>query len=85
MQRLKDQDVNHKFKDDLINLLEKEANLILESLEDKWFEVFCGLSKNGKLGMQTWWWDSSVDGAVKEKEDHIIYGKMVIARMTMCN
>ena len=35
--------------------------------------------------MQTWWWDSSVDGAVKEKEDHIIYGKMVIARMTMCN
>ena len=83
MWKLNDQDVNCKFQDDLINLLEKEANLILESLEDKWFEVSCGLSKNGKLGTQTWWWDSSVDGAVKEKEDRIIYGKMVIARKTM--
>ena len=83
MQRLKDQDINRKFQDDLINLLEKEANLILESLEDKWFEVSCGLSKNGKLGMQTWWWNSSVDEAVKEKGDCGIYAKMVIARKIM--
>ena len=54
MWKLNNQDVNCKFQDDLINLLEKEANLILESLEDKWFEVSCGLSKNGKLGTQTW-------------------------------
>ena len=84
MWKLNDQDVNCKFQDDLINLLEKEANLILESLEDKWFEVSCSLSKNRKLGTQTWWWNSSADEAVKEKEDCGIYGKMVIASKTMC-
>ena len=33
--------------------------------------------------MQTWWWNSSVDEAVKEKGDCGIYAKMVIARKTM--
>ena len=27
----------------------------------------CGLSKNGKWRKQTWWWDISVNDAVKEK------------------
>ena len=30
-------------------------------------EVSCGLSKNGKWLKQTWWWDNSVNDAVKEK------------------
>ena len=33
--KLKDQDVVHKFQDELNNLLESDANLILESVEDK--------------------------------------------------
>ena len=56
-------------------MLESDVNLILKSVEDKWKhlkinllkapEVSCGLSKCGK---QTWWWDSSVIDAVKEKK-----------------
>ena len=75
--KLKDQDVFRKFQDELNNLLERDANLILESVEDKWkhlkinllkaTEVSCGLSKNGKWLKQTWWWDNSVNDAVKEK------------------
>ena len=53
--KLKNQDVVHKFQDKLANLLESDANLILESVEDKWrhlmtnllkaTDVSCGLSK----------------------------------------
>ena len=56
--KLKDQDVVRKFQDELNNLLESDANLILESVKDKWkhlkinflkaTEVSCVLSKNGK-------------------------------------
>ena len=77
--KLKDQDVVRKFQDELINLLESDANLILEYVEDKWkhvkinllkaTEVSCGLSKNGKWPKQTWWWDSSVNDTVKEKRE----------------
>ena len=62
--KLKDQDVVRKFQDELINLLESDANLILEYVEDKWkhvkinllkaTEVSCSLSKNGKWPKQTW-------------------------------
>ena len=31
-------------------------------------KVSCGLSKNGEWRKQTWWWDSSVNDAVKEKK-----------------
>ena len=74
---MKDQDVVRKFQDELNNLLESDANLILESVEDKWkhlkinllkaTEVSCGLSENGKWRKQTWWWDISVNDTVKEK------------------
>ena len=53
--KFKNQDVVHKFQDNLTNLLESDANLILESVEDKWrhlmtnllkaTHVSCGLSK----------------------------------------
>ena len=56
--KLKNQDVVRKFQDKLNNLLESDANLILESVKDKWkhlkinflkaTEVSCVLSKNGK-------------------------------------
>ena len=61
--KLNDQDVVRKFQDELNNLLESDANLILESVEDKWehlktillkvTELSCGLSKNGKWSKQT--------------------------------
>ena len=79
--KLKDQDVFRKFQDELNNLLERDANLILESVEDKWkhlqinllkaTEVSCGLSKNGKWRKQTWWWDISINDAVKEKKETV--------------
>ena len=72
-----DQDVVRKFQDKINNLLESDANLILESVEDKWkhlkinllkaTEAFCSLSKNGKWRKQEWWWDISVNDAMKEK------------------
>ena len=34
--KLKDQDVVRKFQNELNNLLESDADLILESVEDKW-------------------------------------------------
>ena len=58
MWKLKDQDVVCKFQDELNNLLESDANLILESVEDRWkhlkinllkaTELSGGLSKNEK-------------------------------------
>ena len=80
--KFKNQDVVHKFQDNLTNLLESDANLILESVEDKWrhlmtnllkaTDVSCGLSKkNGKCRKQTWWWDSSVNDAVIEKKENV--------------
>ena len=52
--KLKDQDAVRKFQDKLNNLLESDANLILESVDDKCkhlkinllkvTEMFCGLS-----------------------------------------
>ena len=52
--KLKDQDAVRKFQDKLNNLLEGDANLILESVDDKCkhlkinllkvTEMFCGLS-----------------------------------------
>ena len=101
---MKDQDVVHKFQDELNNLLESDANLILQFVEDKWkhlmikllkaSEVSCGLSKNGKWCKQTWWWDTSVNDAVKEKrrlwkiwknggskEDYVLAEK--VAKLTM--
>ena len=63
--KLKDQDVVRKFQDELNNLLESDANLILESVEGKWkplkidlfkaTKVSYGLSKSGKWREQTWW------------------------------
>ena len=77
MWKLKDQDVVCKFQDELNNLLESNVNLILEFVENKWkhikinllkdTEVSRGLSKNGKWRNHTWWWDSSVNEAAKEK------------------
>ena len=74
--KLKDQDLVRKFQDKLNDMLESDANLILESVEDKWkhlkinllkaTEVSCSLSKNGKWCEQTWWWDSSVNDAVND-------------------
>ena len=72
--KLKDQDVVHKFQDELNNLLESDAN----SIKDYWkhlkinllkaTEMSCGLSKNRKWHQQTCLWDISVNVAVKKKE-----------------
>ena len=37
--KLKDQDVYYKFQGKLINLMEGDVNLILESVEDKWNHI----------------------------------------------
>ena len=84
--------------------LESDANLILESVEDKWkhlkinllktTKVSCGLSTKRKWRKQTWWWDISVNRAVKEKkrlwkiwknggskEDYVLATKVAKRRM----
>ena len=75
--KLKDKDIVCKFQDELNNLLEKDEDLAPESVESKWnylktnlikaTELSCGLSKNNNWRKQTWWWDNSINDAVKEK------------------
>ena len=45
MWKLKDQDVICKFHEELNILLESDANLILESVEDKWKHLKINLLK----------------------------------------
>ena len=75
--KLKDKDIVRKFQDEFNNLLEKDEDLAPESVESKWnylktnlikaTKLSCGLSKNNNWRKQTWWWDNSVNDAVKEK------------------